>query len=127
MTDGMTANFVPPLDHALETLDVACIPFDLAPPETTIRECGVGISDQEESGWKAVLVKDGDCLFELASQSVVEREGNKCWFVGHAGIVARRSRIASSLPQSSKNGLKSMSPKSGLPFFSCRTASSSGL
>src|ERR1700680_1019004 len=62
MTDGMTANFVPPLDHALETLDVACIPFDLAPPETTIRECGVGISDQEESGWKAVLVKEGGWL-----------------------------------------------------------------
>lgn len=39
------------------------------------------VGDYEERGWKTILVKDGDGLLKLASQSVVEGEGNKCWFV----------------------------------------------
>src|SRR5229473_1845956 len=89
----MTANFVTPLDHAFQKLDVVCIPCNLAPLETvvfcpSIREDGVSIGDQEKCGWKTVSVKDGDGLFKLASQSVVKREGNKCWFV-HDLLAAR--------------------------------------
>src|SRR5258707_10819592 len=41
----------------------------------------VGIGDQEERRGEAIPVEDGDSLLELASQSVVEGKGNKCWFV----------------------------------------------
>src|SRR6202035_1520128 len=102
MSNCVTANLVAPLDHALEKLDVVYIPCNLAPIETSvfdksIRQYRVSISDQEKSGWQTVLVKDGDGLFKLASQSVVKREGNKCWSVGHTGIVARHNCIASAI------------------------------
>src|SRR5205823_336830 len=86
MINCMAANFVPPLDHALKKLDVVRIPSDLAPLETvvfcpSIREYGIGVGDQEKRGWKTVSIKDGNGSFKLASQPVIKREGNECWFV----------------------------------------------
>ncbi len=82
----MTANFVTPLDHALEKLDVVCIPCDLAPVEALalcphIAEYGVNVGDQEKRGREIVSVKNWDGLLELASQSVIERQRNERWFV----------------------------------------------
>jgi hypothetical protein len=89
MTNCMTANFVPPLDHAFEKLDVVCIPRNLAPLETpifhkSVSEYGISIGDQEKCARKTIFVEDRDGLFKRASQSVVECKGDKCWFV-HKG------------------------------------------
>src|ERR1700680_2803593 len=80
---AVSPNLVSPLNHALEELNVLLAPVSFTPVRVfdSVRMDRISVGNQEKCGRKTVLVEDRNGLFELTSQSVVEGEGNKCWFV----------------------------------------------
>src|ERR1700724_1565672 len=80
---AVSPHLVSPLNHALEELNVLLAPVGFTPVRVSdsVRMDRISIGNQEKRGRKTVLVEDRNGLFELTSQSVVEGEGNKCWFV----------------------------------------------
>lgn len=78
--DTVAPNFVPVSNQLFQHGDVNFTPINFPPIifATPPRVVGrVLIGDQEKCGDEIVPAKDGDGLFELTSQPVVECEGNK--------------------------------------------------
>jgi hypothetical protein len=80
------------LRHRFQKSNIVPIPNDLRPPEAlifcvSVRVDRVSVGDQEKCGGKTMLVKDRDGLLELASQAVVESQGNECWFFHEVTII----------------------------------------
>src|ERR1700731_4070223 len=80
---AVSPDFVSSLNHAIKQLDVPLAPVGFTPVRVSdsVRVDRISVGNQEKRGRKTVLVEDRNGLFELTSQSVVEGEGNKCWFV----------------------------------------------
>jgi hypothetical protein len=83
MVYAVGTDFMSPLNDAFEEINVFPTPVGLFPiwMFDSVRVNRIGVSNQEKRSLEAVLVKDGDGSFELASQSIVESERNKCWGV----------------------------------------------
>jgi hypothetical protein len=65
----------------------------------------ISVGNQEKCGGKTVLVEDRNGLFELTSQSVIEGEGNKCWFVHCLATIVFHLASLRSLTQVSSFGV----------------------
>jgi len=80
---AVSPDFVSSLNHAIKQPDVLVAPVRFTPVRMfdSVRMDRISVGNQEKCGGKTILVEDRNGLFELTSQSVVEGEGNKCWFV----------------------------------------------